>query len=202
MTGLTSVVCQSMCCIWLRTWQFLPSPVTVSGTTPLRVGVALLHGVDLSLALFIVSPHVDADFQNVVDLPLDIGLEFLHADRIVLAGIDVLPAELLRQRGAGVVGELAQVFVAEFVRKPLVVDVGFNARLVVVQIGGVGFRVGPGDGVVQRPLPVAAEPVDVVERRGAEVLILADFDRAAGRFACPSSRSGPRTARGPPNCRR
>ena len=74
MAGLTSVVCQSMCCIWLRTWQLLVRPAGVIAARRRRVGVALLHGVDLSLALFIVSPHVEADLQDVVDRHLKLAL--------------------------------------------------------------------------------------------------------------------------------
>ena len=114
-------------------------------------------------------PHTSsADLQVVVDRPLEVGLEFLHPDGIVLAGIEILAAELLRLRWRRSWGTRPGSAWPRSCGKPLVVHIGLNARPVEVHIEVIALRVGPGERVVQRPRAVAANAVDVEERRGVQ----------------------------------
>ena len=72
-TGLISVVIQSICCGWLSTWHLLPVNVFTGGWSGGSVAVwAVAHadGVDLPRPVFLHSPHVQADLDVVGTGPL------------------------------------------------------------------------------------------------------------------------------------
>ena len=140
---------------------------------------------DLAFAGLAQAPDVQPPAELVGQVALELGFQLLDANRIVFAGVQVLGDEIAR-RGYVTAGirridleprEVIERIGGQLMEKPLVLDVGPQLRSRKIPACLRRLAVGADQGKVGGPQAGGAPMVHIPERRGMQILVLADHDR-------------------------